>query len=55
MVEIHGGNFTPICDICGDPLEIEDSFDDAVKAMRAAGWKTNKYGDEWENVCTDCQ
>lgn len=56
MIDKHYGKRIPVCDYCMENLPPEDDFDDAVQAMKAAGWKTKKDEDgEWVNICTDCQ
>jgi hypothetical protein len=47
--------YTPVCDMCLDELLTEQSFQDAVDAMKEAKWKFKKVNGEWQNTCTDCQ
>jgi hypothetical protein len=47
--------FTPVCDCCGERIAGADSFDEAVRMKREAGWKSRKVDGEWEDICTDCQ
>jgi len=47
--------FTPVCDTCGDALEDEWDFDDAVAAKKAAGWRSRKIDGEWIDICPYCQ
>lgn len=54
MIDRFFGNYTPACDCCEKRLPGELSFQEAVRAIRAAGWESRKVGDEWEHVCTDC-
>jgi len=62
------------CDLCGERLELDtdpdDSFIEAAKDVREAGWKTRELKEpeqfyerrrlsahrkQWINVCCDCQ
>lgn len=56
-VEMEYGKHIPTCDNCGDTLDAEDTFDDAVQAMKDEGWTVKYVGGEveWENLCTCCQ
>lgn len=47
--------FTPQCDVCGDVLEDEWDFYDAVEAKKQAGWRSRKVDDEWIDICPYCQ
>lgn len=47
--------YIPICDCCGIELDEEYTFNDAVDAMKADGWKIIKKDGEWQNICPDCQ
>jgi len=49
------GKYVAVCDICEQELPGEDDFDDAVEEKKQAGWKTRKDGDEWVDICCDCQ
>jgi len=51
--------YKPICDCCLTALyticgEEFDSFDEAIRGMKSAGWKTTKEYGEWENYCPEC-
>lgn len=51
----HGEEiFTPTCDMCGDQLDIEYDFMDAVDAKKAAGWHSVKSDGDWLDMCPDC-
>lgn len=54
-IEREYSKYTPACDICGMELEAEDNFQDAVDAKKVAGWKSKKQGEEWQDICLDCQ
>lgn len=54
-IERHYPYYNAVCDRCGASLPGEETFMDAVKAKRAAGWESRKDGGEWEDICTDCQ
>lgn len=47
--------FTPICDGCGEELEDEYDFYDAVNAKKLAGWRSKKIGGDWQDFCPECQ
>lgn len=49
--------FTPVCDGCETKLAGEMSFNDAVAAMRRAGWKTIKIKKtgRYVHYCRVCQ
>lgn len=47
-------DYTPTCDVCGDELETEFDFYDAVDAMKSAGWKKRKIDGEWYDICINC-
>ena len=47
--------YIPICDCCGIELDEEYTFNVAVDAMKADGWKIIKKDGEWQNICPDCQ
>ena len=55
-IERHGPYYTAVCDICGDRLPGEETFMDAVRSKKPAGWRSrkDKYGD-WEDICPECQ
>lgn len=48
--------FVPLCDRCGDMLPPEFDFDDAIEAIRAAGWRTRKdpLTGDWMHYCPEC-
>lgn len=47
--------FTPTCDVCGDCLDDEYDFYDAVDAKKQAGWRSKKIGSDWIDLCPECQ
>jgi len=49
--------YIPICDGCYDEAESEESFEDAVQAIRDYGWQTirNEEDTDWLNYCPDCE
>lgn len=54
---IYEGNetyYVPVCDRCGNTLEPEEEFSDAVQAKKDAGWRSFNVDGQWKNVCTDC-
>jgi hypothetical protein len=47
-IERYYNNYTAVCDRCGERLAGADSFDEAVRMKREAGWKSRKVDGEWE-------
>jgi hypothetical protein len=59
MIERFHGQFTPYCGglDCEAELQAEETWQDAVDAVKAAGWtskKDEKSGD-WEHYCKKCK
>ena len=57
MIRRSGGLYVPTCDCCGEELPEEWDFQDAVGAMKAAGWQfvpPNKGFTNWSNYCPTC-
>lgn len=54
-IECGGHWFTPTCDQCGDTLDPETEFIDAVHAKKQEGWRSRKIDGEWIDLCCDCQ
>lgn len=51
-----GDRYILVCDICGtEDDETFYDFYDAVEHKKVNGWKSQKYRDEWEDVCPECQ
>ena len=46
--------YTPVCDVCGDELDYEYDFYDAVDAKKRAGWRSRQINGEWIDVCDRC-
>lgn len=46
--------YTPVCDGCGDTLQEEYDFDDAVSAKLLAGWRSRKICGMWQDYCQEC-
>ena len=55
MIEKMRGKYIPVCDVCGESLDPEDDFYDAVQAKKDAGWKTERYDDVWTDACDRCR
>lgn len=55
MIDKQYGKYIPTCDVCGETLEAELSFDEAVAEMKSESWKTKAVMGEWENICPECQ
>jgi hypothetical protein len=53
-IERFGGLCIPVCDRCGSELPAETDFYDAVSAKKAAGWRSRKVDDRWEDICDAC-
>lgn len=53
-IERLGGAYIPVCDCCGEELATEYDFNDALAAVRSAGWRNVKCGSEWMTYCPDC-
>lgn len=57
MVERTGQTYTPTCDACGAELPEEWEFQDAVDAMKVAGWRLvppNEAFNYWSHYCPAC-
>lgn len=55
MISMEKDKFFLSCDVCGDIVEIEfETFDEAVDYKVDEGWKSQRRGSEWEDVCPDC-
>ena len=53
---IHG-TLVFICDGCGDPSEEfpkSTHFNEALSAIKAAGWRVTHNGTDFEHHCSDC-
>jgi hypothetical protein len=50
------GTHSVECDICNEEMG-EDFIDwnEAVEAKKENGWKSKKIGNEWKDICPDCQ
>ena len=53
-IEHFCGRYTAVCNMCGEELPVEPSFEAAVAARKEAGWKSRKVNDQWEDWCYDC-
>ena len=42
------------CDICGKEIEVK-YFDDAMKFKKENGWISEKYKNDWQDICPECQ
>ena len=54
-IEFEYGKRVPTCNLCGDKLPPEDSFEEAKIAMKEAGWSAEKIDEDWANYCLDCK
>lgn len=58
MIVIGRYTYTPTCDGCGEELEPQYNYRDAVAEMKKAGWATgkpDKLCPEWYNLCPVCK
>lgn len=56
MFEIIKSRYHLVCDVCGEEAEREFyDFNEAVAYKKANDWKSQKYGDVWQDICPDCQ
>ena len=53
-IENFSGIYVPTCDACGNELEGEFEFYDAVEAKKSAGWKSVNQPWGWEDYCPEC-
>ena len=55
MIDKIKGRYHLICDICGEAAEeVFNTFDEAVDYKVDEGWKSQRRGSEWEDVCPNC-
>lgn len=47
--------YTPTCDLCGDELGEEYTFEDAVESKKRNGWRSYNQDGTWLDVCPECQ
>ena len=50
-----GDYYYPMCDICGEKLPLEETWQDAANATENAGWVSCGEGYEYTDVCEACQ
>ena len=57
MIEkCYPDKYTAICDICYENLEEYFTYDEALKALKAEGWKCRKgKNGYWQHICCECQ
>ena len=48
------GQFIVYCDNCEEELDKYQHFDQAVAAVKQAGWKTTRVGETLYNHCPTC-
>lgn len=53
-IERYYRQYTVVCDCCDHRLGGAESFNEAVRMRREAGWESRKVDGEWEDICTDC-
>ena len=54
-IEKEYGKYIAVCDMCGDTLPAEDTYNDAIRAIKEAGWSTKNADGEWINTCSTCE
>lgn len=55
MIEKDGAHFVASCDFCSNHHDTEErDFYAAVEAVKRAGWRVFKQGQEWLHKCADC-
>jgi len=54
-IDKDGKDYTLYCDMCADPTYTTDDYNDAVEYKKAHGWKSRKEGDDWVDICPECQ
>jgi len=54
-IENYYGAFRPVCDTCGETLPPDADFEEAVIAIKEAGWDSEFIDGEWMNACEDCK
>lgn len=55
MTRIHG-KIVFECDECSDLLDTgEGEFQEALTALRDAGWRAHKAGADWCHECDQCR
>ena len=55
MIDNRYGKYIPVCDICDEELEPQDTYEDAIKAKSNEGWRSKKIDSDWIDVCPNCQ
>lgn len=56
MIQREGVGYEMYCDECNEELGVcEDTFQDAVREARNAGWAVFKSRGEWRHLCHDCR
>lgn len=55
MIVKRKGSFVAICDICGNELEPEETWQDAADIKKKAGWHYHRTKGIWEDWCDECE
>ena len=56
MIEKQHYKYILVCDVCGEDSEERfDRFLDAVDGRKDIGWKSQRDGTGWKDVCPGCQ
>ena len=52
----YGAKFAVVCDVCGDSLPEEYTFEDAVQSRKYEGWRVVREPrtGQWYDACPDC-
>ena len=55
MIEKIDGEFVLYCDVCGEIITTEPTFNDCVESKKEFGIKSQFLDGEWQDVCLECQ
>lgn len=56
MIEKIHSTYKLVCDCCGDYADEDfDDFYGAVDFKKSYGWKSQRCGDVWQDICPECQ
>jgi len=55
MIDRVYGKQVPTCDGCGDTLPPQETFQDALDAIKEEGWASDPVNGEFENYCKECK
>jgi hypothetical protein len=55
LIQKQGPIHILACDICGEEAGDYDDFYDAVDAKKTRGFKSERHGEDWMDICGECQ